>query len=1036
VERNSAGRIRAPTVTRRWLKNGHSAAKLDYYSMTRQDTVSRRRNRVSDGSHSLTTIEKSADSTEVSTHADVRLLGPCIFAVDGVEVDLNRWPKKAATLLRLLAMRAGQKVARDEAIEALWPVAPPEAGLNSLKNLLHRVRRVLGERSDLSPISLSHGWVMLNPAWTWTVDAMQLLEASTSAGGDVLALERAVALFRGEPLLEDRYEQWTIVQRDRLCRAWRELSMRLASLYGAHGALLESTQTLQRLIAFDPLDEDALRELMAALHGLGHDLDALRSYDAFVEALHRDMSLSPSTATEQLAQDIRSHLERGTTVLPAVPRPTIPLGRFVGARPDTVLVSRRSEVERVALAVQSIEEGTGSCVLICGEAGVGKTRLAQEAAVVAWDCQYLVAAATATDSARHLPFGLMYDIASVAFHLADTSTRLAASRQWPNFMSLLHEGPGSDRVGFPDEINEGLLIRTVTGVISLIARHTPLVILLDDIHRADEGSLRFLDHLVRRTRGTRTAIVATCPYDTLAPDHPVRDLVRQLGRTGLVERIDVQRLSRDDTGRLIASVMGEQLPTEAFLEFVHARTKGNPFFVYRVLESLGGHYRLRQQIGAGGMGQVFGADDMETGQQVAVKIMFARTEADATAMIRFQREALVLSRLAHPNIVKIHDSFVDEYSGFLITELVYGESLQDVMRGGALTLARIQGILLQVLDALECAHGRGIVHHDIKPANILLDSHDRVTITDFGIASLIRPANEPSLTTTGMRMGTPLYMAPEQIQGKAVDARSDLYSLGAVLYELVTGRPPFRGPDALSVAMQHHSEAPRAPSIFRGDLPTEWDHLILKLLAKDADQRPHTAVEVRHMVEALPCPEATEMEEPRRNVARIPKMTGTGLPIPHTTSPRRSLLNWRQALAGVATILVLLLSVAFVLVQGVTSHARFPSGSPQEAVASYFRLLQGGQVDSAFQLTASAQLPNAETARKRFHAVFGAWRRKARGVSVLDAQTFRNGAKVTVDVTIFDGNALGESDTTTRRTVNVVYSHGRWRIQDPAPGLP
>ncbi|MBV9280915.1 MAG: serine/threonine protein kinase, partial [Chloroflexi bacterium] len=255
---------------------------------------------------------------------------------------------------------------------------------------------------------------------------------------------------------------------------------------------------------------------------------------------------------------------------------------------------------------------------------------------------------------------------------------------------------------------------------------------------------------------------------------------------------------------------------------------------------LGGRYQLVREIGVGGMGRVFQAVDTETGRPVAAKIMIG-SEDNLDALLRFQQEGAVLSTLKHPNIVEVYGTFLEEHTSCIIMELLEGQSLSQMLKaGGRLPLPRVKRLAQQVASALAYAHKRAIVHRDIKPDNIMVVGDDHVKVTDFGIARVLRTGATLN-TATGMTIGTPLYMAPEQIEGHKVDGRADIYSFGAVLYQMVTGRPPFEGEDPLTVAFKHVHKAPQPPKEVNANVPDDWEELILKALAKDPSERFQTA---------------------------------------------------------------------------------------------------------------------------------------------------------------------------------------------------
>ena len=265
---------------------------------------------------------------------------------------------------------------------------------------------------------------------------------------------------------------------------------------------------------------------------------------------------------------------------------------------------------------------------------------------------------------------------------------------------------------------------------------------------------------------------------------------------------------------------------------------------------LGGRYQVVREIGRGGMGRVFQAIDADTGRSVAAKVLIATGEADLQALLRFQQEGAVLSTLKHPNIVQVYGTFLEDQTCAIIMELLEGQSLAEMLRQGGVPLQRIKHLVEQVASALVYAHGHGIVHRDIKPDNIMVVGGDQVKVTDFGIARIVGGGGGLH-TLTGLSLGTPLYMAPEQIRGQMVDGRTDIYALGAVMYQMVTGRPPFEGGDPLSIAFKHVHEAPDPPRRVSAAVPPDWEALILKALAKDPADRFQTAAELRDAIGRL-----------------------------------------------------------------------------------------------------------------------------------------------------------------------------------------
>ena len=264
-------------------------------------------------------------------------------------------------------------------------------------------------------------------------------------------------------------------------------------------------------------------------------------------------------------------------------------------------------------------------------------------------------------------------------------------------------------------------------------------------------------------------------------------------------------------------------------------------------DTLAGRFVIDRPLGSGGMGAVYLATDKQLGEQVAVKVIAGLAILDPAATDRFRREASAARRISHVNVVRIHDIGEEKGLLFLSMEHVNGPSLTELLdRHGQLPLPQVRQIAAEICDGLSAAHGQGIVHRDLKPGNVLLDDHQRVKIIDFGLARL---PNLEGMTATGMIMGTPEYMAPEQIKSGAVDPRSDIYSLGALLYHCICGRPPFTGETPISVSLSQMIDSPELMRTYRPEVPEVWDQFIDRALAKDPAHRYASAQEMRN---ALP----------------------------------------------------------------------------------------------------------------------------------------------------------------------------------------
>ncbi|MFE2379405.1 Stk1 family PASTA domain-containing Ser/Thr kinase [Streptomyces sp. NPDC059398] len=269
---------------------------------------------------------------------------------------------------------------------------------------------------------------------------------------------------------------------------------------------------------------------------------------------------------------------------------------------------------------------------------------------------------------------------------------------------------------------------------------------------------------------------------------------------------------------------------------------------------LGGRYELGSVLGRGGMAEVYLAHDTRLGRTVAVKTLRADLARDPSFQARFRREAQSAASLNHPAIVAVYDTgedYVDNISiPYIVMEYVDGSTLRELLHSGRKLLPeRTLEMTIGILQALEYSHRNGIVHRDIKPANVMLTRTGQVKVMDFGIARAMGDSGM-TMTQTSAVIGTAQYLSPEQAKGEQVDARSDLYSTGCLLYELLTVRPPFIGDSPVAVAYQHVREEPQAPSNFDPEITPEMDAIVLKALVKDPDYRYQSADEMRADIEA------------------------------------------------------------------------------------------------------------------------------------------------------------------------------------------
>jgi len=268
---------------------------------------------------------------------------------------------------------------------------------------------------------------------------------------------------------------------------------------------------------------------------------------------------------------------------------------------------------------------------------------------------------------------------------------------------------------------------------------------------------------------------------------------------------------------------------------------------------LAGRYRVGALIGRGGMSDVHVGTDARLGRQVAIKLLKPQLATDPAFRMRFRQEAQSAARMAHPTIVRVFDAgeeTVVDSAGhevqlpFIVMEFVEGRLLKDIVHDGPLEPIAAVRVIDGVLTALEYSHRAGVVHRDIKPGNIMITSTGQVKVMDFGIARAVSDSATTVAQTTAI-LGTASYFSPEQAKGETVDARTDLYSTGVVLFEMLTGRPPFRGDTPVAVAYQHVSERPVKPSVINPKVSPALDAVVMHALAKNRDERYQTAAEFR-----------------------------------------------------------------------------------------------------------------------------------------------------------------------------------------------
>ena len=301
-------------------------------------------------------------------------------------------------------------------------------------------------------------------------------------------------------------------------------------------------------------------------------------------------------------------------------------------------------------------------------------------------------------------------------------------------------------------------------------------------------------------------------------------------------------------------------------------------------ELLAGRYRVLRFIGNGGMGEVYEAEDCELHERVALKTILPEIARQPESIQRFKREIQLARKVTHPNVCRIYDLVYHETTIFLTMEMLEGETLaQRLLRTGAMTTEVAFPLVAQIVAGLAAAHRAGIVHRDLKCSNVMLvptkarDADVRAVIMDFGLARRNAVGDDPAglNSTTQAITGTPAYMAPEQVEGRAVTSAADIYALGIVMYEMVTGRSPFEGDSPLSIAVKRLQEPPPSPKSHQPGLDLRWERAILRCLERNPADRFADAEEITRTIEPQ-APAVEPAEQPRMLEAAAPKRAAVG----------------------------------------------------------------------------------------------------------------------------------------------------------------
>lgn len=524
------------------------------------------------------------------SHFDVLILGPFTLYRDGTQIDTG-WQRKVQVLCRILVTSTDRRRSRDELVEILWPETSSEAGFRNLRVVLHMLRRGLGA-GEPSPILSEPGWVALNPAHEWDIDLERFESLAAGAGDDLTRLEEAAGYYRGEPLVEDRYEEWAIPVRRRVQQAWRELCLQLARLYLERGEAREALAWVDRVTESDPLDEEALRALLTILGQLGRRTEALRRFHQFERRLKDELDCQPTAETLAVIADVRDRAEATTSAevfpLTTVPRPVPVIPRHDLAATGR-LIGRETELGRILWTLPPMHVTAPRLMVVTGAAGIGKSRLLAEVAERARRTGILTLAGGAHEHEGQIPYGPIRDALSDYIEIQpEELIRSVLRGLLGDLVRILPEL----RYRFPDvqdaplAIGEDYRLRlhlAVTKALERIAQDMPLILLLDDLQWSDASTLELLHFVVRQAGANRMLIVAA--YRTEERELPVHRMVADMVEVGRAASLSLDPLPLPALTRILEERIRGRC-SEALAADLHAQSAGNPLAALHLISRL------------------------------------------------------------------------------------------------------------------------------------------------------------------------------------------------------------------------------------------------------------------------------------------------------------------------------------------------------------------------------------------------------------------------------------------------------------------
>ena len=436
-----------------------------------------------------------------------------------------------------------------------------------------------------------------------------------------------------------------------------------------------------------------------------------------------------------------------------------------------------------------------------------------------------------------------------------------------------------------------------------------------------------------------------------------------------------------------------------------------------------GRYQVIEELGIGGMGRVYKVQDLEVGERIALKLLRAEIAARGDMIRRFREELRLARRVSHKNVCRMFDLGSFEGTSYITMEYVDGEDLKRFLRrSGHLTVGKAVAIALQVGEGLAEAHRLGVVHRDLKPQNVMIDGEGNARIMDFGIARSVRAEG---VTAAGAMIGTPEYMSPEQVDGKAADPRADIYALGVILFEMLSGRLPFEGDTPLSVAVKHKTDAPPDPRTLNPAIPAGLAAAVLKCLEKDREKRYGTVAGLMADLERVG-DEAAETagssaalpEKARPRKMREPQKPSAPQSSAGVQSSPRS--RWKKAVVPASVLVLLALSLPVYRYFRGMAKTSWAKGT---ALPEVMRLINDGRYSEAFWLAGKADAIIPGNAR-----LAALWPEMSREVAV---ETEPPGARVSIRAYKDTGGGWYELGTTPLAAVRIPREYLRWKVEKP-----